>query len=473
MLGFFPKYFSNTAITLFIISLIVVIIMFPAYTMAWYWYVFGLVAVVGFFYYANQLSVQWQFLSEKLFVKRLFTTALIIRICYVIFSYYFYLNMTGDGVYSFQFGGGDAVVYHFGAAQIANGFREGSFDVWDTWFQRWGVSDTGYVSYLSVVYFFTDNSMFIARLLKALISAYTAVLVYKLAVRNFGESTGRIAGILTMLMPYFIYYCGVHLKETEMVFVSVAFVERADYLLRSRSYNFINIAIPILLASIMFSFRTVLGATALVAFFTAIVFSAGKVVGWGKRIMIGAWILVVLAYFMGGRVAMEVEQVWEGRDDNQQAGLEWRANVTGNEYAKYFGAAAFAPMIFTIPFPTMTDMGGQENVMMQNGSYFVKNVTSFFTILGVFLLVFRKKWRNHILVLSFLTGYLAIIALSTFAPQGRFHMPSIPFALIIAAYGLSQMDNNKKVYYNIWMGFIFVVVVGWNWLKLGGRGLVD
>ncbi len=207
--------------------------------------------------------------------------------------------------------------------------------------------------------------------------------------------------------------------------------------------------------------------------FSAIVFSADKVVGWGKRIMIGAWLIVVILYFMGGRIAMEVEQVWENKEDHQQSGLEWRAQASGNQFAKYFGAATFAPMIFTIPFPTITNVEGQENQMMQNGSYFVKNITSFFTVLGIFLLVFRRQWRNNVFILSFLTGYLAIIALSTFAPQGRFHMPSIPFALIIAAYGISQMDNRKKVYYNIWLAIIFVAVVGWSWFKLAGRGLAD
>ena len=135
--------------------------------------------------------------------------------------------------------------------------------------------------------------------------------------------------------------------------------------------------------------------------------------------------------------------------------------------------AVFAPLIFTMPFPTMVDSPNQENIQLMNGSNYVKNITSFFTIIGVFLLIYRSKWRENILILSFLTGYLAVIAMSAFAQSERFHLPSLPFALIIAAYGLSQMDNKKKIYYNIWLCIIFVAIVAWSWFKLAGRGIVD
>ena len=110
-------------------------------------------------------------------------------------------------------------------------------------------------------------------MIKALLGAFAAVLIYRVASRNFGEETGRIAGIFYMLMPNLIYYTGSHLKETEMVFLVVAFIERADYVIRSKNYNFINIASPVLLAGLLFMFRTVLGATALFAFMTTILLS--------------------------------------------------------------------------------------------------------------------------------------------------------------------------------------------------------
>src|SRR5665647_3936855 len=66
-------------------------------------------------------------------------------------------------------------------------------------------SDMGYTFYLGWQYWITGGSIIMARLLKVLYGAYTCVLIYKIAVRNFGEEVGRMAAIFCMLMPNLIY----------------------------------------------------------------------------------------------------------------------------------------------------------------------------------------------------------------------------------------------------------------------------
>jgi len=483
MLNYVPKYFTNKAIALYFIILTVASLVFFRKMIPLQFMFFGAVAVVGFFYFSNSLTLKWQKLSEKKYIKNIFKTAFIIRLIYVIFSYFYYQAQCEHG-FVFEFDFADSAHYHWMAAYLIF-YSDGFIEAWNALYERVGnISDMGYALYLGYFYKmvwwsgeyiseFGAYPILFARIVKAVLSAYMCVLIYKLTKRNFGESTGRIAGILSMLMPHFIYYCGLHLKEMEMVFLTVLFVERADHLLRSKKYNFLNIAVPILLAGSLFTFRTVLGAAALIAFFSAIVFSTAKVVGWKKRVLIGVWIVAAIGYFAGGRIAMEVEGVWADRQDSQEVGMEWRAQREGgNEFARYGSVAVFAPMIFVIPFPTMINIETQRNMMMMNGSNFVKNITAFFTMLAIFLLVYRKKWREHTLILAFLIGYLAIIAMSNFAHSERFHLPSLPFALIMASYGISQMDNQKKKYFNWWTMLIFVAVAVWSWIKLAGRGLV-
>ena len=472
MLNYFPQYFVNRAIALYFIALVAVFALFTNNFMQLQFLPFGIAAVVGFFYFSNILTKKWNSCPEKKFKKKLFITALVIRVVWVIFSYFYYFTQTGTPFDMF----GDAWGYHQCGTEIAAGLREGNWGIFAVYLEIFGFSDVGFMSYMGVIYWLTGDSIIIARLLNALYSAFMCVLIYNLTRRNFGESTGRIAGILSMLMPHFVYYCGLHLKEMVMVFLSVAFVERADYLLRSKKYNFLNIALPILLAGVLFTFRTILGATALLAFFSAVVFSSAKVINWKKRILVGVWIIAVVGYFAGGRIAAEVEELWElGTIESQQENMEWRAQRMGdysNEFARYAGVAVFASMIFTIPFPTIVNIELQTIQQRRNGDNFVKNIMSFFTIFGIFLLLYRRKWRDHVLILAFLTGYLAILAMSNFAHSERFHMPSLPFALIIASYGISQMDNEKKKYFNWWTMVIFVAIIIWSWFKLAGRGIV-
>lgn len=463
MLNYFPKYITIRSIVLYFTALIIINVLFLKNILPFQFMLFGIVAVVGFFYFSNTLTKKWRKYSEKVFIKNFFIIALVIRLSYVLFSYWYYIYMTGQ---PFQYHPVDVLMYD----EVASDLATRGFAHYEDIMQRWVPSDRGYPTYLGVVYMISGKSILIVRLINTVISAFTCLLIYKLAKSNFGERIGRIAGILSLLMPHFTYYCGLHGKETVMIFLTVAFVERADYLLRSKNYNFFNIIVPILLAGSLFFFRTVLGVTALMAFFLAIVLSSEKKVGWGKRILTGICIIAAVGYFSGGRIATEVETIWEGRSDNQQIRLESRAKT--NVFAQYAGKIVFLPMIFTIPFPTMINIENQENQQLMNGSNFVKNITAFFTMLGIFLLFYRKKWKGHILILSFLIGYLAVVALSAFAHSERFHLPSLPFALIIAAYGLSQMDNKKKVYFNVYLIIIFVAIIGWSWFKLAGRGLV-
>ena len=79
--------------------------------------------------------------------------------------------------------------------------------------QRGGVSDSGYLVYLTFVYKLFGPNIIITRLLKALYGAYTCVLLYRITSRSMGEQVGRMAGVFAMLMPNLIIYCGMHLKE--------------------------------------------------------------------------------------------------------------------------------------------------------------------------------------------------------------------------------------------------------------------
>ena len=453
---------------LYFIALLAVTFVFFSRSMNVLWMVFGAVEVIGFFYFSNLLTRKWSILSEKTFRKRLMYTSAGIRIVWVIFSYFFYMAINGE---PYEFGAADSHAYNAMGLEGSTAFRNGNFNIPQI-FGYLQVGDMGYATYLSFVYLLTDNSLFISRLLKVLWSTWTVLLVYKIAVRNFGEETGRIAAILSMLMPNLIYYCGLQLKEVEMVFIAIAFVERADNLLRSKSFTFSSILISFLLIFLLFTFRTVLGVVAVFSLLSAVVFSGIRVVGWQKRIIIGIWVVLAVLFFAGGQIATEVEVTWEGRNRNQQTGMESRAQREGgNAFAQYGSRIIFAPAIFVIPIPTMVKVVGQENQQLIHGGNFTKDVLAFFLLMGFIIILLHKKWRDFTLIGVFMLGYLMVIAFSNFAQSERFHLPVLPFYLIFAAYGISLMTNKTKQYFNWYLVALFIIIFAWNWIKLAGRGL--
>lgn len=452
------------------IALVTVSALFFSQILPFLWMVFGLVEVGGFFYFSSLLTRKWAHYSPKRFEKKIFSTALIIRIVYVLFSYLFYNLMTGQ---PFEFGTADAIGYHQEALWVRDLLLSGKIQTYFSYIGS-GYSDMGYPFSLGVQYVLTFGSILVARLVKAALSAYMCLLIYRLAKRNFGEEVGKLAAIFALLLPHFIYYCGMHLKETEMIFLAVWFLERMDFAIRTKHLSFKLLLLPVFLLVSLFFLRTVLGVTAIFAVGTAILFSEAKVLNKHKRMILLLWGTSAVLVFVGGSISTEVEEVWQksGRDAQKQ-NMEWRSQREGgNQFAKYADAAVFAPLIFTIPFPTMVHVDYQENQMMVNGNNYVKNILSFFVILAFYLILKRKLWRKHTLLLAYILTYLGILALSNFAQSERFHLPALPIALIFAAYGISEMTNQHKKLFNYWTLFILIAIIGWSWFKLAGRGLI-
>ncbi len=259
-----------------------------------------------------------------------------------------------------------------------------------------------------------------------------------------------------------------------MIFLTVIFLERADHLLRSRDFSFKSISLTLLIAALLFTFRTVLGAVAILSVISAVVFTSERVSRWGRRIFVGFLLALVIAFFAGGKIASDISDLWETREENQQVGLEWRANREGgNELVRYASKSIFLPAIFIIPFPTMVNIETQQNQQLIHGGYAIKDILSFFLLLAIFLIVFQqKRWKDFTLLEAFLVGYLIVIALSNFAHSERFHLPAIPVYMMFVAYGIAHINVRNKKYFQPYLVLLFLIFIAWNYFKLRGRGLV-
>lgn len=464
MIPFFPKQIANKGITIYLISLAAVSILFFKHAMGIEYILLGLMWVIGFFTLSSAATKRWASLSPKQFCTTVFWVALAIRVAWVVFSYFFYISKTGQ---PFEFGAADAVGYHGEAKWLSEAGWDTAFIYWGS---KGGVSDVGYPFWLTLVYSVFGPSVIIARLFKSFFSAFTCVLIYKLAHRNIGEYPGRMAAIFCAFMPNLIIYCGTHLKETEMIFLIVAFLERADYLIRSRHYSILTIAIPALLALSLFFFRTVLGIVAILSLFAGLIFTSARLVGRMKRIVMIVFGLVCIAGFAGGTIATEIEGYWEIRVVNQ---FNKRAEQTarGNQWAKYATGTVLAPMVFVLPFSTMVDTG-QGNQMVLHGGNYIRNFFGVFVLLALFYAIFKdKNWRNLSLIGAFAVGYLGIISVSGYGNAERFLLPGLPCLLMMAAYGISKLDAKNIKFVNYWYIIVVLMEIGWAYFKLGSRGI--
>ena len=479
---FFPKWLSLYPMIVYAIALVLVSFMYSTYSLPWYYLLSGVFAVVAFFLYgehvANIISER-KIRSARNFEKRIFLLAFIPRVLYMLLIYWIFQSNYGD---AFGFENQDATYYDELGQYVSGLIERGDFHFYDAiskWSGNDDIADMGYGVYEGLVYALTGNSIIAVRLMKCVWSSLTVLLIYRLAKRNFGEQTARMTAIFCALWPNFWYYCTSHLKEPEMTFLAVLFVEQGDQMLRSRKFTAWKVVPVLLIAAAIFTFRTPLGMVAILALIFSVVMSSTKVVSWGKRIFIGFLAIALVGVIAGNFIEEKAQKLLDSRANQQETNLKWygtRKDASGNQqsFAKYAGTAVFAPMIFTLPFPSMArPYEGQDQQQLQNGGNFVKNIMSGLTIFALFTLLLSGRWREHLLPLSFMVGYLAVLALSSFAHSERFHQPIVAFEFMFAAYGLSIAVTQKKYkrWFLCWCILMFVACLAWNWFKLAGRGL--
>lgn len=466
MIPYLPNKIATKGIYLYLGALAAVTILFFRHAMAIDFIIMGIMWVVGFFLLSANYSKKWANISRRNFMLNIVYFGVGLRVAWALFSYVYYTIKTGI---PFEFSAGDSLWYY----EESMGNRKADLaSIWGYLFANAeSISDSGYVFYLSLLSKITGTSILLPRLVNCLFSTGTCLLVYLLTKRNLGEEVGRMAAIFACFMPNLIFYCGLHLKESFMIFLLTAYLERTDYLLHSKKYNVWTIALPVLLLVSLFSFRTVLGGAAVFSFVTAVVFTNTSIVGKKKRIILIAWGVLAAVTLTGGTIMNEIEATWDDRATNQ-ANKRSVQTQRGNQWAKYATGTVMAPMMFVLPFPTMVDVSEQYNQQMISGGNYVRNYFGGFVLIALFSSIFiTKNWRKLSLILSFAIAYLGIVSTSGFANSERFLLPALPVLLIMAAYGISLLNAKNYRFIKIWYWVVPLMSLGWAYFKIGSRGL--
>jgi len=466
------KKIAKNAVYLYLFILIVLALLFPSSLITSEGFLFGIFSVFFFFKLSPKLTLKWGCLTEKQFLKKIFWLSFSIRLIWVFFSYYYFTWMTGQ---PFEYSAADSLGYHGEVNWIISLYNSNMLGYYfANHLKAW--SDNGFLIYLFPLYYIFGDNILIPRIVNSFLGALTVILVYKLAKRNFGENTAKIAAIFSMLMPSLVFYCGLHLKEVVMTFLLVFFIERADRIILKSSKNIIIFLEAIILLFCLFGFRTVLAVAALLSMFLHISLSKNSLLSNPKKILLLSVSVFLCFWMISSNLEKELMKYYSDRNSNLSQRMDHYADEKkksgGNSLAKYGKFSVFAPIIFIAPFPTVVDTK-QEKFGMLNGALFIRNILAFFCLLGLFVLFKRKLLRRHVILIAILILYLLILAKSGFALSERFHYPILPFLLIFAAYGVSVFKTNYMKYYNLYLCLVFLLIVGWNVFKLAGRGLIN
>lgn len=462
------RHFQWIGVAIYLAALLIVSVCFHTYALQPLWMVWGVATVLFFFSLTYFCHRQWQHNDAKTFLRKVFWWALGIRVAYVVGIIFYYYWQTGV---SFEYQAADSWMYHNTATYLSRLVRDGQTGEAFLLLRAntMGFSDQGYLLYLTTLYTCFDNNILGPRLLKALMSAYTCVVIYKLSSRSLGERTGRLAAVMAVFLPQFIHYTGTYMKETELVFLATLALERMDYLIRSRRFTFWNILVPILLTALTFGFRTIVGMALLASFMAYIAFCPKELLSKKARLITISITAAVAVLFLFTPIGWEMLIMFKINIQTSDVLVE-RYQHLGVPYAEYAHYKYMAPGAFTLPLTNLVE-AANENQKMMNGNYFVKNYLAFFAMWCFVAAIRQKRCRDFSLIGTFTLLYVLMIAFSFAFNSERYHQPALPGMLIMAAFAMTRFKRKDFAFFYSYDVLLLAAIVAWNYIKLAARGL--
>ena len=461
--------FTIIGIAVYLLALLIVSLWFRPYALRTEWWLWGIGTVVLFFmgtYYCYQ---RWQDDDRRKFLMKVFWTAFLLHAVYVVAMVYYYYYRTG---LSLEYGAADSINYHLTASHFADDVRQGHirkvFQSLNN--STTGFSDQGYILYLTSLYTLFGKNVLGPRLVKALMSAWMCVTLYRLAERNLDEKTARVTAVMAMLLPQFFHYNGTYLKETELIFLATLAMERFDYLIHSKRYRFWNILWPIVLTALTFGFRTIVGMILIGSYVVTILFSETALVGKKAKVIGAAAVLLTALVFLVTPIGKEMVFMFQ-LNFKESGYLTWKYQLLGLKYAEYAHYKYMAPGAFVLPLTNLVEVANPSQKLM-NGTYFVKNYLAFFAMWGIVVAFREKQVRNFRLIGSYTLVYILVIAFSFAANSERYHLPALPGFLVLAAFAMTHFQKKDRTWYYAYCGLLLLAIVAWNYLKLSARGLI-
>ena len=468
-----PVKYSRIAIIFSIILILSIYMFFGSYIMPLSLLLFGF-CIIGFFFLAlHYYSLKWSRIDSKTFYKKLFWHSFVYRLIFVGIMYLLTLWLDPKS-FPFEINAADSWLYHNVGIKISNNISNGQFIkiLESTWRS---VNDYGHSLYIGILYYIFGPHTFVVRFFNVVFGSITVVCVAKISRDIFNESAGRLAGILAMLMPAFLWYGGTHLKETVMIFIIITVCYNATRLITTGKFKLINIAVIIIFSFLLFYYRGFLAPLLILSVSAYFMMNLLKKKGNKPVLIISTIIFLVIigrlissfGYF--SEIQSTLNQA-EGRFDTQMEESQRQMKEISID------KVAVSPLILAgaviTPFPSLLDFERRQlGMYVRYQNDMVRNIMYFFVFLGLFYSI-RKKLNESLLILTFGFGYIAVLAISGVSFQARFQLPSLPFMIILISGGFCYTGPRLKKYWPIYLIFIFIAIFAWNYFKMSIRGLV-
>ncbi|WP_430905500.1 hypothetical protein [Maribacter sp. 2-571] len=446
------------------------IVFFPNYIMPLPILLVGFATVLFFFLGVRAYVNGWKNRSD--FATRLFFHSLMYRLLAVAAMYV--LTMEYDPAnLPFEIAASDAWNYHYSGVIVADALDQNR-NVFQALSHFWkSEADYGFSLCIGFIYTIFGKSVTAVKILNAILGSVTVLRIYQITQFAYGEKQARIAGILTMLMPPLLWFTGMLLKETLLIFLIANIGYYCTKIIKTSAFRIVNTLMVLLLFGSIFFFRTVLVPLLVGCVLLQIVFYRTR----NKNYRVFASFITLILIFGSLFITYELSM-----DKHIESAIEASSEQFGNELDKAskdrginYTAALVSPLLISgaiiTPFPSLLDFEERQlGIYAHFQNEIVRNIMYFFVFIGLFRFIkFRKA--TAIFPASFAVLYIMILAVSGISFQDRFQILALPFLIVFMSDGIAVDYHQKEKHWFVYLGFIFFAILAWNMFKLSNRGL--
>jgi hypothetical protein len=463
----------STSITkqifVFVIGLFLILnIVFPGKIYGAEWIFAAVLILVMVFSGINFFLSRWNDITETRFLYKLFWSALIIRIIVMLILLAVSFN-TWNMFY--VVGARDEMVYYRVASEACSiwmeqTIRDAYLHILESY--KNDISDTGYSTFLMFPIIIFRSSPILIKIFLCFLGSFAVVRGYKLARLLTEFPIAKLAGILLILYPISWFYSAIMLKESLMVLLMI---EALILIVKTqKTFKLKYLIKSMIFIGLLFFFRSPVSILLLLVLGFSF-FMQYKIKNIFINVVLAGLVIILYIYFLKstGRFDEYYDQ-YTNIDEFTQERLSYIESV--NPFVALVGSPVFAALSYISPFPSVVSVPNAGDLSHSEYYYHIAGnifwiVLSFFSIYGLYYSI-RYKRREMVVLITFVIGYQFMLLKALMFTSVRFSYPVKPFLLILAAYGIYKI--NTKKWYPIYLVAALIMIVGWNYVRLKGRG---
>lgn len=426
----------------------------------WITFFYGLIFIIG-----GKIACSVDY-SKNIYL--LFWETLIFRLISVFFYYYYFIHFHGQPFLLLE---SDEMGYHGHGIFLSNALKEGQFNLLEIFPASF--SDFGYPFFLSLVYVIFGDNILITRIIQAVISAFSVILLYKISRNYFSKEISMLAAVMMMFSPILSLFSSIHLKETVFIFIFLYIMHIIIHFVQKyKSFFNLNLIVIIFFIIVLFAFRP---AVALSMFFSFLVFYWFK--GYGKfkitrLIILGIYFIAFIFLINIFSLSNEIDIMINKSSTYSNVVIEGSGSSVLKTVA---GLPVFIIIGILGPLPNLLNFNIDTEQLLTINLYsidcIVKGILAFFALIGLnYILRHQFKLLIYV-ILVYITNFI-VIALAGVTFNFRYQLLILPIFYLFASVGIFLMNKKKYTYFSLYVIIYTFIVFLYNYIKMKELGML-